>query len=986
MNAIQPYPKRLIEVDLPIRRISVHARREKSIRHGHISTLHIWWARRPLAACRATVCAALWPDPADECCPSAFRTAASEAMVRWAREQLGRSSIDSYLRLNRIAADPDVLNDPLELRGALLDFIADFADWDNSSCAAFVETARFLTGAAHSSLGGLVNSAPTVFDPFAGGGSFPLEAARIAATAIASDLNPIAVLINKVQLEYIPKWGNNLAIQVRQWGDWMRQQAVERLGAYYPEGSTGGAAIAYVWARTITCEGPACGIELPLIRSLQLTKEGKARAHLSLEVKPAGLDIRVVPGITDRPGTVRNGSANCPSCGYTTQAKSVRTQLAAKHGGSDDARLLAVYVEGGGSRHFRDPETVDIGAFAMAAKALHREDLPQDLINPIRPYGNSRGLSAVTRIGITRFGDLYNPRQAVTLLTLRELAISIPKQVPGDPEFGRAVGTLLSLVASRYIFQNCALSRWNATGAKIEGAFGKQALQVVWDFAEANPFSNGSANWNNALDWVVEVIEENAPLHSENTVLRAAAQDALLPDDSVDLLATDPPYFAAIPYSDLSNVFFVWERDVLKTLHPELYSAGLVEQGQEIIVTNANTASDGSQKTPDFFRREMATALEAARRAVVPSGLGVVVFADSSTDSWESILGAIIDAGWMITASWPIDTELQNRTQAQGAASLQSSIHIVCRPRESENGARSDRVGDWRDILAELPKRIHAWMPRLAAEGVVGADAIFACLGPALEIFSQFSRVEKASGEHVELREYLEQVWAAVAKEALSMVLDSADTSGFEPDGRLTAMWLWTISGRTGAGTVDGDPEADPSDGDEDSSTATGVKMGFAIEYDAARKIAQGLGARLEDLDHLIEVKGSSARLMSPSERTRYLFSKGDNAPPGQKTMMARKKQLSLFSVEQAAIEEGWNDAGAPRAAKTTLDRVHQSILLFGSGRIEALKRFLVEEGVGNQPQFWKLSQSLSALYPTGTDEKRWIDGVLARKKSFGFA
>jgi putative DNA methylase len=715
-------PKRLIEVDLPIKRISAHARREKSIRHGHISTLHIWWARRPLAACRAVLCAALWPDPADPLCPENFRQSSRQLMGNWAKNHLKLSSPESAERFLALRSAPDRLVDNAELRKALLDFIADFANWDNSTVPEYLDTCRALTKAAHEALGGEPDTRPLVVDPFAGGGSIPLEALRVGADAFASDLNPVPVLLNKVVLEYIPKYGQHLADEVRKWGDWIKVEAEKELAEFFPKDADGATPIAYLWARTIQCEGPGCGAEVPLIRNLQLTRKGRT---WFLRVRPVvkTIEIDLCEGVTDSPGTVRSGSATCPCCGYTTPAKAVKVQLSTKRGGSEAPRLLAIYVERDGKRYFRPPLSADHQAFRLASEKLDRSRLPTDDINPVRPYKNSRGLSAVTRIGITKFGDLYTPRQALALITLQEIALRVA-DCEGDREFNRAVATLLHFVVSRYIFQNCALSRWNATGAKIEGAFGKQALQVVWDFVEANPFSNGSANWNNALDWVVEVVEANLVLSGNGTAQRAAAQDQIVPDGAAHLLVTDPPYFAAIPYTDLSNVFYVWERELLRQLYPDMYAAGLIDQSREIIVTNANRGPENEIKSPEFFGREMSVALNSARRVLARNGIAVVVFADSSASSWESILGAIIMAGWTVTCSWPLDTEMQNRTQAQESASLQSSVHIVCRPRRDLEGENVVEIGDWRDVLQELPRRIHEWMPRLAEEGVVGADAI----------------------------------------------------------------------------------------------------------------------------------------------------------------------------------------------------------------------------------------------------------------------
>src|SRR5512135_2129127 len=286
------YPKRLIEVDLPIKRISAHARREKSIRHGHISTLHIWWARRPLAACRAVICAALWPDPADELCPPFFRDHAADIIMAFVQkvttsERLSEScsgeSLGRWLTLKKQgqldATKPAHLN---VLRNALFDFIADFANWDNSTRPEYLEVARSLTECAHEALGGEPGTRPLVVDPFAGGGAIPLEALRVGADAFASDLNPVAVLLNKVVLEYIPKYGQQLADEVRRWGQWIKEQTEKELAEFYPKDPDGATPIAYLWARTIRCEGPGCGAEVPLIRSLWLAKKENRSVALQL--------------------------------------------------------------------------------------------------------------------------------------------------------------------------------------------------------------------------------------------------------------------------------------------------------------------------------------------------------------------------------------------------------------------------------------------------------------------------------------------------------------------------------------------------------------------------------------------------------------------------------------------------------------------------------------------------------------------------------
>jgi putative DNA methylase len=887
-----------------------------------------------------------------------------------------------------IRNDPSRLDDPAILRQALLDFVADFANWDNSTVREYLDTSRALTQAAHEALGGAPGTRPLVVDPFAGGGSIPLEALRVGADAFASDLNPVPVLLNTIVLEYIPTYGQHLADEVRKWGEWMKREAEKELAEFYPTTADGATPLAYLWARTIKCEGPSCGAEVPLIRNMQLTRDGKLWhfGFANLDKRDITVHVRRGSQATEHP-TIAAGSVTCPrpTCAYTTPAKAVRAQLAAKHGGADAARLLAVYVEGARGRVFLEPTDSEMKAIALASRYLRRDELPQDAINPIRPYKNTRGLSAVTRIGLNLFADLYTSRQAAVIQCFQRILLRLPAFTE-DKRFHDAVIATLSCAVSRFMFQNCSLSRWHASRSTIEGAFGKQALQVVWDFAEVNPLSRGPANWIGAVGWVVKVVEANTCLPQAGTVIRGRAQDRILPADGADALVTDPPYFAAIPYGDLANVFFVWERTFFRAKFPELFNEGLVNQDDEIVVTNANLNAIGGAKDSEFYRREMVRALESARVTVKPAGVGVIVFAESSTSSWEAMLSAVIDSGWVVTGSWPIDTELQLRTQAAGSASLQSSIHIVCRPRKNRDGSlRTDEIGDWRAVLQELPCRIHEWMPRLAEEGVVGADAIFACLGPALEVFSRYSRVEKASGETVTLKEYLEQVWAAVAKEALTMIFAGADTTGFEEDARLTAMWLWTLSAANTDAANGESAEEDESGVEAEGRRKKAKTNAFVLEYDAARKIAQGLGAHLEDLHGLVEVSGEQARLLPVGKRARTLFGKDEGRVTPQRKK--REPQMDLFKILQQAdgAERTFGDTIVERQGETVLDRIHQSMILFAAGRGDALKRFLVEDGVGRDQRFWRLAQVLSFLYPRNSEEKRWVDGMLARKKGLGF-
>ena len=1023
----QQYPKRLIEVDLPIKRISAHARREKSIRHGHISTLHIWWARRPLAACRAVICAALWPDPADPLCPQDFRDKASKLITDFANaavtdRELGEScDHQTWVKWQAL-----VKNGGLDgrkeahwnvLRFSLLDFIADFANWDNSTVKEYLDVSRAVTQAAHEALGGEPGTRPLVADPFAGGGSIPLEALRVGADAFASDLNPVPVLLNKVVLEYVPKYGDRLIEAFQKSAAWISDKATRELVDYYGSGQDGQPAI-FIWFKTIISEAPGAGklpIEVPLLRSMWLakgpsrnlalrwvrdaagnvltrTKETAYANGTKLRVKEPLLEIFTPTSAAQvEGGTSKGGAATCPVTGFTTPVESVRRQLSERFGGARDARLACVISASGGEsrRTYRAPNESDYALFTKASRAIetlraeHAEDSP---LLPEAEINHLRGFFNVVLYGMHRWSDLFSPRQALALSTLARLIREAGRRTAKQEgsEFGAGVQTCLAMALGRLVDYSSSLCMWASSGEFVAHTFGRQALPMVWDFTEINPLSD--TGWNGACEWVRRVLEATSRAAlSPGIAAQASALHQALPTDSADATITDPPYYSAIPYADLSDFFYGWLKRSVGSVHQELFQSETAPKDEECVALS-HRAAMYRQKDAAWFEARMAEACADSRRVTKPSGIGVYVFANKETKGWEAMLGALIKSGWVITASWPIDTERGGRLRARNSAALASSVHLVCRPRvDLDSSVRGGEVGDWRDVLHELPRRIHEWMPRLADEGVVGADAIFACLGPALEVFSRYSHVEKASGEAVALREYLEHVWAAVAKEALVMVFKGADATGFEADARLTAMWLWTLM----SPDVNSNPEGsdEESDSEDESDGKKGKTGGFTLEYDAARKIAQGLGADLENLGHLVEIAGDQARLLQVSERARHLFGKDEEEPAPKTGKKKKSAQLDMFAelTESEDAEVAWREKTVKRVGDTTLDRVHQGMILFAAGRGEALKRFVVEDGVGRDGKFWRLAQALSALYPSGSDEKRWVDGVLARKKQFGF-
>lgn len=700
-------------------------------------------------------------------------------------------------------------------------------------------------------------------------------------------------------------------------------------------------------------------------------------------------------------GTMKRGSATCPCCGYTTPVARIREQFKTKNGGTGDPRLLAVVSirSNKQGRFYRLPNDQDLQAIHKASKKLDER---------IRAYKGQFSLvpdestenyhSFVNRgpiYGMVKWSDYFTPRQALAIATFSQLVRRIGDIIEskGDSSLASAVQTCLALAVDRLADFNSSLARWANHREGSAGTFGRQALPMVWDFGETCPLSGSTGAIETSVALVANVFDTQN-LWSENLhgyAECASATSHPLPNDSANALITDPPYYYSVQYSDLADFFYVWLKRSLEGRHRDILRSTLTPKSEEIIVQSPGHQFVASGKNNIYYESKMKTAMQEGRRVLSPSGVGIVVFAHTSTAGWEAQLQAMIDAGWIVTGSWPIDTEMSSRVIAQGRAVLASSVHIVCRPRENPDGSlRETKIGDWRDVLSELPQRIHEWMPRLAEEGVVGADAIFACLGPALEVFSRYSRVEKASGDAVTLGEYLEHVWAAVSKEALSMIFKDPDTAGLEPDARLTAMWLWTL-GASSSASVEESEETEDEEGDEESGKAAKVS-GFTLEFDAARKIAQGLGVHLDKASSVVAVKGETAKLLSVTERVKYLFGKDAETAVTGKTPRKKKEpdQLKLsflaeLQAAESAAQAEWGDVKGPKPGTTVLDRLHQAMVLFAAGRGEAMKRFLVEEGIGNDARFWKLAQSLSALYPGGSDEKRWVDGVLARKKGLGF-
>jgi putative DNA methylase len=564
--------RRLIEVDFPIGPVSRESVREKNIRHGHISTLHIWWARRPLAASRATALAALLPDPGGP----------------------GQ-------------------------RQRLLDLVRDIAPWEvvKDGDSELVRRARELVRQAHD------GRPPRVLDCFAGGGNIALELLRLGCETHALDYNPVAALILKGVLEYPQRFGrpvprleptpNGLAVErqvsplaeaVERWGRWVLEEARKELERFYPSDPDGSVPVGYIWARTLPCQNPSCGAEIPLMRQTWLAKKEGRRIALRLVPDRARrrVEFQVVEGkaidFDPEEGTVTRANVRCPICrGAIDDGTTRRLFREGKAGG----RMVAVVLHHPDrpGKRYRLPTARDLEAYRAAEEALEEkrrklweewgmDPVPDEPLRSERPSPNARGLSAVTRYQMQTWGDLFNPRQKLALITFADCRPPRPQAqmlAQGtDPDFAKAVVTYLAITFNRLADKNANLVVYNVAGEKIEHVFGRQALPMVWDYVEVNPFTD--VGWPNMQEWVDMVLAHltRIPLVEDLPQVRqGSATELPYPDNYFDAVITDPPYYDNVPYSDLSDFFYVWLKRTVGDLHPELFATPLTPKAQEMV-------------------------------------------------------------------------------------------------------------------------------------------------------------------------------------------------------------------------------------------------------------------------------------------------------------------------------------------------------------------------------------------------------------------
>ncbi len=791
----ETYRKKLIEVALPLEAINEASAREKSIRHGHPSTLHLWWARRPLAAARAVIFTSLVDDPDDPEAPPAFVEACKK------------------LDRGKNAAENDTP------RQRLFDFIERLVTWEATTDEKILHKARELINLSTD------GNPPPLLDPFAGGGSIPLEAQRLGLEAHASDLNPVAVLINKAQIEIPPKFANmppvnprdragtaatgswkgaaGLAADIRYYGEWMRQKAWDRIGHLYPQ-HNGETVIAWLWARTVKCPNPACGSQMPLISSFWLSKKKDRKVWVEPVIdrteKTVKFTVKEGNGKPpDPPKVSRGANFRCLVCGETSPDQYIKDEGMA---GRIGAQLMTIVTEGHRGRSYYAP----VDGHEIAAKAAQPEwkpkgELPDD----------TRAMWCKL-YGLIDFADLFTSRQLVSLNTLSDLIAEtrneiikdglnanllneqsgLQKKGVGAKAYSEAVSIYLTFAVDRTADYNSSICSWHSGRETIRNTFSRQGIPMAWDYAEINPFSSSTGNWFSMLDWVWKAVES-----SRSTKLGFAQQrDATQPIKDIAIpISTDPPYYDNIGYADLSDFFYVWMRRQLYDVYPEIFSTMLVPKTPELV---ASQYRFGSKKAAEqHFEDGLISTFRNIRNIIPPEypltvyyafkQQEIVVEQGTASTGWETMLKGLIDTGFSIVGTWPMRTELSNRLVASGANALASSIVLVCRPRPN-----SASITSRREFINVLRQELPIALRQMQTGNIAPVDLAQSSIGPGMAVYSRYSKVLEPDGSLLTVR---------TALQIINHELDAylAEQEGeMDSDSRFAVSWFEQFSFKEG--------------------------------------------------------------------------------------------------------------------------------------------------------------------------------------------
>jgi len=965
--------KRLIEEAFPLRQASIDSVHEKNVRHGHISTLHIWPARRPLAACRAALIAALLPDPGD--------AKARQALV----ERIG-GTLDA---------------EGTKTTGGVL-------RWGRES----TPDMDFFRAEIKKAYGG---RAPKVLDMFAGGGAIPLEALRLGCDVTAVDYNPVAWFLLKCTLEYPQRLGGgktwplpgpgsasdaglsakqtdlgfgggqrtlgegmtpatgDLAAHVRYWGDWVLQRARADLAPYYPTLPFDPAkpeahdnplcpAVAYLWARTVPHpDATKNGLRVPLLKTLWLCKkESKKRAlRLRYNADANRFDFEVFTPAKDSdvgPGTMARTGVTCPPTREGEGGTFIRADYVQRcgKGGNLGAVCTAVVVDvprirGAGrgvfaGKEYRLPTDVERSAGQQAVEAMARVygEVPHGLpVDPI-PQGASRttGGSAFTVVGygLDRWDKLFTPRQLLALGTFvkhtraaRQAMCAAYAGVPtADRDtFIEAVTAYLAIAVDRLADYDSSITHWHVSGEKMSNTFSRFALPMNWDFTEVVATSELTGGYPGGVEWITRVLEHACSVRGAGVeVVNGSATDPI-GADLLDAIVSDPPYYDAIPYSDLSDFFYVWLRRTVGDAYGPVFDAPLTPKSGELVQHAGRHESQQAAK--QFYENGMADAFRAACRALKPDGRMVIVFAHKQPDAWETLVGAMIRAGFVVTASWPIDTEMGNRTRAQNSAALSSSVWLVCRKRPTSAGK-----GWYKVVQPKMRERITERLRYFWDAGVRGPDFLWAAVGPGLEAFSTYDEVRRNDGTPFTVGEFLREVRRLTTDFALGQILQGG-TEGLDEWTRYALMHAENF-GSGGA--------------------PVGECILLAGEY--------GL-----DLGALTGPRGILGKGKAKAVAATEEGDEGD----GEAAVGGGGSELRLLTWD----ERKRDDLGEPHPTGGLyyIDMMHRLMREYASGDVTRAAEYAERQGLGQNDLFWRVAQAFVEISTLQSKERTLLEAVI---------
>ncbi len=818
------YKKKLIEVALPLEAINIASAREKSIRHGHPSTLHLWWSRRPLAAARAVIFAQMVDDPSSH--PDIFKTAKAQEKERQ--------------RLFRI--------------------IEQLVKWENTTNEAVLSQARdeiwqswrytCAENADHPRARDLFDRyrLPAFHDPFAGGGALPLEAQRLGLESYASDLNPVAVLINKAMIEIPPRFAGQppvnpdaqkqkaqmdkswrgaqgLAEDVRYYGQWMRDEAEKRIGHLYPKVEVTAAmvverpdlkiyeaqkltVIAWLWARTVKSPNPAFAhVDVPLASTFMLSTKAGKEAYVEPVIEDGGYRFTVKVGAPRDAEGAKNGTKlsrganfNCLMSGTPIASDHIYSEANAGRMGS---RLMAIVAEGERGRVYLAP-TAEMEAIALTAEPEWKPELAM----PENPRWFSPPL-----YGLKTYGDLFTPRQLMALTTFSDLVQEARERVKRDaiktglPDdrkalhtggagavaYADAVGVYLALAVDKATDYNTALVAWSPTRDQAKSTFARQALPMVWDYAEVNLLARAAGDFSVSLEGGVRFLETSSSRNGASV----AQADAATQEFSADkVISTDPPYYDNIGYADLSDFFYVWLRRSVRPIFPDLFATLAVPKAQELVATPYRHGS--REKAEVFFLDGMTHAMHRLAEQAHPAFPVTIYYAFKQSESdgedgttntgWDTFLAAVIEAGFAISGTWPMRTERGARSIGIGTNALASSIVLVCRKRQATAPTATRR-----DFVAALKAELPQALAHLQAGNIAPVDLAQAAIGPGMAVYTRYARVLDAEGKALSVRS------------ALALINQTLDEALAEQEGDFDADTRWALTWFEQTGFAEGD-------------------------------------------------------------------------------------------------------------------------------------------------------------------------------------